>query len=174
MHKALVLLAGLPVAGATAIVAAGAVHADGCAATSSVNACDHSLTGVDAGGSVLRFLDVQGTTADLDVGDPGSSPGDTLFFDNTLRDRRDTQTLGRFVSRCTQVTGTDFHCQGSLLLEGATIELATTTDFDDPGGIVAAVVGGTGRYQGASGEARISPTATAGTSQLVVHLSTGR
>ncbi len=76
--------------------------------------------------------------------------------------------MGHFVSRCTQLTAPWHHCQGSLLLAHGTIELATTTDFSGP--ITAAVVGGTGKYFGARGQARISPTRTAGTSELVVTL----
>ena len=118
--------------------------------------------------STLRFLDVRGAVSSLDVGPAESSVGDTIFFDNALWNRSATTRLGRFVSRCTTVTSAEHHCQGSLLLPQGTLEVSTTTDFSAP--IVAAVIGGTGAYEGAAGEASISPTGTEGTSKLVVHL----
>jgi hypothetical protein len=118
--------------------------------------------------STLRFRDIRGPVSTLDVGPSGASVGDTLFFDNKLWNPSATTLLGRFVSRCTTVTATEYHCQGSLLLSEGSLEVATTTDFSAP--IVAAVIGGTGAHEGATGEARISPTRTEGTSKLVVHL----
>lgn len=118
---------------------------------------------------MLRLRDVRGAESALDLGAPGDSPGDTLFFDNTLRNRADTQTVGRFPSRCTPVSVSDYYCQGSLVFAHSQLELATTSDFGGAS-IVAAVVGGTGRYAGARGQARITPTRTPGTSRLVVHL----
>jgi hypothetical protein len=124
--------------------------------------------GVTSRTANLRFLDIRGPVSTLDVGPSGGSVGDTLFFDNELWNRSGTTRLGRFISRCTTVTATKHHCQGSLLLPAGSLEVATTTDFSAP--IVAAVIGGTGAYEGASGEARISPTETEGTSELKVHL----
>ena len=118
--------------------------------------------------ATLRFLDIRGPVSTLDLGPSGGSVGDTLFFDNELWNRSATTRLGRFISRCTTVTATKHHCQGSLLLPEGSLEVATTTDFSAP--IVAAVIGGTEAYEGAAGEARISPTETEGTSKLVVHL----
>jgi hypothetical protein len=121
-----------------------------------------------SGTATLRFLDIRGPVSTLDVGPSGDSVGDTLFFDNELWNRAATNRLGQFISRCTTVTATKHHCQGTLLLAKGSLEVATTTDFSAP--IVAAVIGGTGAYEGATGEARISPTETEGTSGLVVHL----
>lgn len=121
-----------------------------------------------SGTATLRFLDIRGPVSTLDLGPSGGSVGDTLFFDNQLWNRSATARLGRFISRCTTVTATEHHCQGSLLLPEGSLEVATTTDFSAP--IVAAVIGGTEAYEGATGEARISPTEAEGTSKLVVHL----
>jgi hypothetical protein len=159
----------------------------GCGPGASLRACEYAAeaqartasrsvtaeqagAGQSGGGVVLRFKDVEGDTTALDVGEVGASPGDTLFFDNLLRDSSGRESVGRFVSRCTQVTASAHHCQGTLLLGGSQLDLATTTKFGDPAGIIASVVGGTGQYAGAGGEARITPTATSGTSRLVVRL----
>ncbi|HXF35694.1 MAG TPA: hypothetical protein VNO17_00765 [Actinomycetota bacterium] len=123
---------------------------------------------------VLRFLDVRGEVHYLDE-DPLStsefdpSPGDAFTFDNTLRNLADTRDVGRFVSRCWALFGTEFKCAGTLLLRRGTIELAASVDFAAPP-FVASVVGGTGRYLGAAGQATITPTETEGTSRLVVRL----
>lgn len=194
MRKTLIAMLVVPMIGAAGAGAAaasgGSAHpsVEGCGASSSTTACENassvsapstlrSVTAQQAssrtrpGGSVvLRFRDVEGDTTALDVGEPGNSPGDTLFFDNSLRDSSDSTTVGRFVSRCTQVTDSAYHCQGTLLLDGSQLDLATTTEFRGAAGIVASVVGGTGQYAGVGGEARITPTSAPGTSRLVVRL----
>lgn len=119
-------------------------------------------------GTSLRFLDVRDKVFELDVGDPGDSPGDVLFFNNRLRTRNDTADAGRFASSCTRLPGELYRCQGTLLLVHSTIELATTTDFTAP--ITASVTGGTGAHEGAAGQVRIAPTGNPDRSRLQVHL----
>lgn len=187
MRMSLVLAAAVPLvcptAAATVAAQADAGQPEGytCSRTSSANACEHGIAlatrhtvdGLDRSERpvVLRFKDVRGDPSSLDVGAPGASPGDTEFFDNTLYNRSGTRTVGRFPSRCTQVTGTEYACHGTLLLGGSQLDLATTTDFGDEAGIVASVVGGTGRFFGAAGQVSIAPTGTPGTSRLVVRLA---
>jgi hypothetical protein len=123
----------------------------------------------------LRLLDVQGGFEYLDLGEPAQSdfdpsPGDVMFFRNTLRDRGDSRDVGRFISRCTSVGDAEFHCQGTLLLGAGKIELATTADFASSDPIVAAVVGGTARFKNVTGQATITSTETEGRSRLVVEL----
>ncbi len=119
-------------------------------------------------GTTLRFLDVRDHVFELDVGDPGASPGDVLYFNNRLRTPDDTAEAGRFASSCTQLPGALYQCQGTLLLAHSTIELSTTTDFSPP--IVAAVTGGTGAHEGAAGEVSITPTSNPDRSRLQVHV----
>ena len=134
-----------------------------------------SASGRMVGEERLQFLDVRNQVEFLDLGrqarsefDP--SPGDTFFFSNTLRNLGDTKTLGRFVSKCTALIGTEFKCAGTLLLRRGTVELATTADFASDAPIVAAVVGGTGRYDDVGGEATITPTGVEGRSRLTLEL----
>ncbi|HEX6150777.1 hypothetical protein [Nocardioides sp.] len=123
------------------------------------------------GGTSLRFLDVRDKVFELDVGDPGASPGDVLSFNNRLRTRDDSADAGRFASSCTRLPGGLYQCQGTLLLVRSTIELATTTDFTEP--IIASVTGGTGAHEGATGQVRIAPTDNPDRSRLQVHLVRG-
>jgi hypothetical protein len=125
---------------------------------------------------VLQFLDISRQVAAHDVGQPSSEPraGDVLVFDNLLRhpDRLDAvtrQVLGRFPSRCTLDEGTRADCRGSLLLRDGTIDVTGTPDLSvSP--IDMQVTGGTGRYAGVTGSARLVPTGTPGTSLLTVDL----
>lgn len=125
--------------------------------------------------TTLRFLDVRQQTKFLDLGAPAQgdfdpSPGDTFFFESDLRNPADTKSRGSFVSRCTAVIGTQFHCVGTLMLDGGNVELATTTDFASSEPITAAVVGGTRAYDNVGGQAKIISTDTEGTSKLVLNL----
>lgn len=127
-------------------------------------------------GPTLRFLDVrqQVEYVDLDpaaTGDFDPSPGDTFVFSNLLRNAHDTRDVGRFVAKCVALIGTEFKCAGTLMLPRGTIELASAVDFASSDPIVASVVGGTGRYEGAGGTAVFTSTETAGTSRLVVSLA---
>lgn len=125
--------------------------------------------------TVLRFLDVRGDVHYLDVGAPAQSdfdpsPGDTFFFGNTLKNAVGTRDVGRFVSTCVALFGSEFKCTGTLLLERGTIELAATVDFASDQPIRAAVIGGTRRFANVGGRATITPSGTEGTSSLVVEL----
>ena len=119
----------------------------------------------------LEFLDVSRPVA----GPEGApDPGDVYEFANLLRhpDRLDAvtrQALGRFPSACTVVEGTRAECAGTLVLRDGTIEVTGTPDLSlTP--IDMTVTGGTGRYEGVTGSARLTPTATAGASRLLVTL----
>lgn len=178
MRKTLTMLAAAPLIAATAAGQAahsgptGAAPASSCEGMS-VTACDHREPPGSRWDDVLRFTDVQGEVTNLDLGAKGDTPGDMLFFDNQLRSWPGNKPRGRFPSRCTQVTDTHYHCQGTLILAHGTIELATTTDFSGSRGIIASVLGGTGDHVGAAGQVRIAPTDTPGRSRLVVRLSDG-
>ena len=121
---------------------------------------------------VLRFLDI---TRPIGDDDPGTHHrGDVLEFDNLLRhvDRSDAitrQVLGRFPSTCTPAGGTDFRCEGTLVLRDGTIGVTGTPDLSTSA-IDMVVTGGTGRYASATGTARLTPTDAPGSSVLEVSL----
>jgi len=124
---------------------------------------------------VLRFIDVRQQVDYLDVGRPAEgdfdpSPGDTFFFSNALRHPNTHDRAGSFLSRCTALIGTEFHCAGTLRLPRGTVELAATVDFAEGGTIVSSVVGGTRHFLNTGGQARIVPTSTSGRSRLIVRL----
>lgn len=119
----------------------------------------------------LRFLDVGDEFEYVDVGAAGASAGDLFVFENDLRNRSDTKTLGRFVGTCTAlVTPALASCRGTLQLENGTIELASAVDFAAAGPIHASVTGGTRKYRNVGGQARLSPEISPGVRRMTVQL----
>lgn len=105
----------------------------------------------------IAFLDVADEFEAVDVGVPGQSAGDLFVFENELRNRADTRTLGRFLATCTAlVTPGLVSCRGTIQLEDGTVEVATAIDFGAGGPILAAVTGGTERYRLVRGQLRLS------------------
>ena len=121
---------------------------------------------------VLRFLDITRPVGDDDRGT--HYPGDVLEFDNLLRDvdRSDASTrqvMALFPSTCTPTGGTDFRCEGTLVLRDGTIGVTSTPDLA-ASPIDMVVTGGTGRYATVTGTARLTPTDVPGSSVLDVSL----
>ncbi|WP_164701676.1 allene oxide cyclase barrel-like domain-containing protein [Modestobacter sp. KNN46-3] len=96
---------------------------------------------------------------DLDLGDPGSSAGDTQVFLDDVR--RDGRSIGSSVGSCTLAEFTETRlvgsCTATLMLPKGTITVQGAfgeTLSEGPAGYVWAVTGGTGRYADAGGEVR--------------------
>jgi hypothetical protein len=112
-------------------------------------------------GKTLRLVAVDATEEFVDVGVPGPSLGDEIVFSETLlKDRRD---VGRSGGVCTITRGVppydivDLQCVVTLRVRGGQITLQGLNEVqgeDDPGPFRLAITGGTGKYRGASGEAR--------------------
>lgn len=109
-------------------------------------------------GNVLRFVSTNPQNTDLDLGDPGLSPGDRQVFRNTAV--RDGKQIGYEVGEAVIVeasdTGLTASVTSTLVLADGTVTLSAVfvEDFaTGPTGLTGAVTGGTGRYRGARGEA---------------------
>ena len=141
-------------------------------AVTSVALADHGIHGP----KTLKLIDVSDKFEFVDVGAPAQSegdfgPGDMLLFDNILRNRTDTNDVGRFVSACTMGASPGIAlCRGTLLLEKGTIELSTTVDFANADTIVTAVTGGTGQYRNVHGVAILAEEVREGARKLTVFL----
>jgi hypothetical protein len=107
------------------------------ASASSSQARTFSLGAVDAPKSE-RFVD---------VGAKGASPGDTIFFRETLI--RNGRRTGGSEVMCVTVSSNAGRCYGTLRLGGGTLEASGGTHFG--GRFNLPIVGGTGTYAGASG-----------------------
>ena len=115
----------------------------------------------------LRLLDVSDKFEFVDVGAPGSpnspGPGDSFIFNNIVRNRAGTKTLGTWISICTMTAAAGVaRCSGTVGLEAGDIEVATTVDFADADVIVAAVTGGTQGYKRVGGQMTLGEETSAG------------
>ena len=144
-----------------------------CDKFSSANACEYAATraqAVDAAwaDSEIVLRDVRNNTRTLDFDVAGAGPADMMIFDDVVWNSMGTAVVGRFLGRCVQLTGAMNACQGSLLFAGGTIELSSVTPLGAD--IVAVVTGGTGEHAGVGGQALVTPTGTAGISEIRVDL----
>jgi hypothetical protein len=110
----------------------------------------------------LRIVAVEIQSEFLDLGTPGPSLGDELVFSETLfKNKREVGTSGVVCTVVQAIPPYDvltFHCVGTLSLRGGQITLQGLIEVqgeDDPGPFVVAITGGTGKYRGAGGEAKV-------------------
>ena len=98
----------------------------------------------------------------IDLGDPGPSLGDEFIASETLFRRGNEVGEAGIVCTTTEVVGPydvqTLHCVATLSLRKGQITLQGLIEvqgMDDPGPFTVAITGGTGKFRGASGEARI-------------------
>jgi hypothetical protein len=125
--------------------------------------------------TILKLLDVSDKFEFVDVGRPAQSegdfsPGDMLIFENILRNRADTKTLGTFVSNCTMSVPPMALCRGTLWLQDGKIEISTAVDFADADIIRAAITGGTNRFKRAHGQVILGEEVSEGVREMTVVL----
>ena len=119
----------------------------------------------NAGGANItapETITVLGTTTKdryVDVGKPGSSPGDVIVFVERLTDEADDSVLGKGRIQCTVHVGPwaicigtfDFTGRGEIVGEGIGALGDDAVSFDVP------VTGGTGDFTNVRGEVHIEP-----------------
>jgi allene oxide cyclase len=108
------------------------------ASASSAQSTDMTLLAVDVAKSEIY----------VDAGAKGDGPGDTIFFRETLL--KSGKAAGGSDVMCIFVRRNAGRCSGTLRLSGGTLEASGGTRFG--GRFSLPIVGGTGRYSGASGE----------------------
>ena len=98
----------------------------------------------------------------IDLGDPGASLGDEFIASQTLfRRGREVGEAGIVCTTTEVVPPYDvetLHCVATLSLRKGQITLQGLIEvqgMDDPGPFTVAITGGTGKFRGASGEARV-------------------
>ncbi len=116
-----------------------------------------------SGGTVIRYLSTEPQNTDIDLGEPGLSPGDRQVFVNKAM--RDGKQIGYELGEALivevtkngdDVTGLKATLSSTLVLANGIITLSGLfiEDFaEGPASVTGAVTGGTGRYKGASGQA---------------------
>ncbi len=107
--------------------------------------------GQDAPQTLVTIADARVHIAQVaDVGDSGDSVGDILTFDQPLLDKQGEQ-IGNNSGACIRTrVGHSFQCQWTLTLKDGSIQVAGR-EFDK-GTSHIAIVGGTGRYAGITGQ----------------------
>lgn len=110
----------------------------------------------------LRIVAVEIQSEFLDLGTAGPSLGDELVFSETLyKKKREVGTSGVVCTVVQAMAPYDvltFHCVGTLSLRSGQITLQGLIEVqgeDDPGPFLVAITGGTGKYRGAGGEAKV-------------------
>jgi hypothetical protein len=138
LRKGLVMRRLVPLA---VLVAVGAVVSSGAlASASSTEVLQEPLT--------LVAVDLPKREIYVDAGSKGDGPGDTIFFGESLL--QNGRKAGSSDVMCVFVSRNAGRCSGTLRLAGGTLEASGGTRFG--GRFSLPVVGGTGRYAGASGE----------------------
>lgn len=113
-----------------------------------------TLTGASAGtGEELRFRAITTEATNLDLGEDGLSLGDQFIFHDVLK--REGEKIGHDGGVCTVTTvkGPELQCLVTISLSGGQITIQGLAREGEV--FFFAVTGGTGQYQGASGEARV-------------------
>ena len=91
------------------------------------------------------------TNTVADLGDEGDSIGDTLTWGNDLYDDQDANVVGSSSGSCWRTKpGETWECTWTNTLEDGSIMVQGP--FYDDGDSTIAITGGTGKYNGASGE----------------------
>jgi allene oxide cyclase len=102
------------------------------------------------------FTVIEHATTDTvtDLGDEGDSIGDTLTFSNELYDDQDANVVGTSSGTCWRTQpGKSWECTWTNSLEVGSI--VVQGPFNDNGDSTLAITGGTGKYNGASGEMKL-------------------
>jgi hypothetical protein len=113
------------------------------------------LSSASAGASEeIRFRAITTEASELDLGEEGLSLGDEFIFRDVLRHAGEKIGHDGGVCTVTSVKGPEIQCLVTVSLSGGQIVIAGLIK-GNPEEFVFAVTGGTGQYQGASGEAHL-------------------
>ena len=131
-----------------------------------VGACGQKATSDrNAGGvTTLRFFEHDTQQASLDLGTPGTGPGDEFFYAGDLFDHAGGTKVGHTAGQCTTLSGNatavgDVLCTGTFVLDRGQI---TAQGLSDYGALFTrgetvpwTIVGGTGIYRNARGDGTV-------------------
>jgi allene oxide cyclase len=116
----------------------------------------------------LKMTEHATTDAVTDTGASGDSAGDILTFANEVFDADDKNKIGSDQGICFRtVVGKAWECFWTLTLDDG--QITVEGPFNDTGGSVLAVTGGTGAYAGAQGEMALSAIGTDGKAYTFIY-----
>ncbi len=126
------------------------------AAVAAVGALETSPKQAEAHDRVLRLVATTSSSEGIDLGSPGPGLGDVLVFAQALVDEADDKIpVGRSVGECRSVGETTQQCVVTLTLAEGQLALHGAADAEAETRVLA-IVGGTGRYLRARGEATLA------------------
>jgi hypothetical protein len=121
---------------------------------------DHNANGV----TMLRFYEHDTQQASLDLGTPGTGPGDQFLYAGDLFDHAGGTKVGHTAGQCTTFSGNtaaagDVLCTATFVLDRGQITVQGLFDnaaiFGRGGTLPWAIVGGTGIYRNACGDGTV-------------------
>jgi len=134
-----------------------------------------SAPGAGTSGEEITFVDTNPRNTDLDLGAPGLSVGDMQIFNDDLT--KDGQPFGTSIGQCvltlSEPTRLINQCTATYLMADGTLAVRFINDQDPaaaPTKIAGPVVGGTGRYRGASGDLTATFQPNTDTMDVIIRL----
>ena len=117
-----------------------------------------SLIAASAASAGEHFVIVEHPANEIttDNGPKGDSPGDILTFANAVFDAANKTQVGTDQGFCVRIlAGKSWECNWTNILKGG--QITVEGPFMDSGDSVFTVIGGTGKYAGATGQMKLHP-----------------
>ena len=113
--------------------------------------CAGAFTHIARAEETITVIEHATTDTTIDLGAKGDSVGDSLVFANDLYDAQDANKVGTDQGSCVRTApGKAWECSWTAFLPDG--QIVVQGPFYDSADSTLAIVGGTGKYSGATGE----------------------
>jgi len=128
-----------------------------------ISAASFASASDEGGGRTIVVIEKTTFQKFLDLGKPGPTPGDEFFFASQIWNTAQTDRIGSNHGYCVVENPPVAHCAGTVRLDGGTLEYAFQLRLTNPNPPTPAIIGGTGAFDGAEGQAHIHNLNSQGT-----------